>query len=302
MKINELGFSAQFNAHGFWVADWSRTGECDYSNVADVIRTHRPVLQFDLLQVLRPQLTEATYRDLMARIDPGFLQQGLRVQDTYILPQDGKSYHGPKLLRGISYQGFQGDTMKFMVTPSTEYPERSKPSYYENLIKFMNWDDIGGDPNTTPREKASLLLWTSDVQLHCSDPSFLYWGYQYILTQLNAAMVPESRPPIHNNPSLRGVVCKHLNRVLHVLPFYNADMTKAITDQWGGKIDKRALDAIRRRADMQKAMNEQNTELPPEADIPEEPQDPQEQLPQEEVPPVPEINPDETTTTIRPTL
>src|SRR5258708_10517482 len=111
MKINELGVP---HLHGLWVADWSRTGQCDYSDMRAVIRTHRPALQFDLLPVLRPQLNEATYKDLMARIDPTFLQQGLRTQDTYVLPQDGKTYHGPKLLRGISYQGFRTDTMVFV--------------------------------------------------------------------------------------------------------------------------------------------------------------------------------------------
>lgn len=287
MKVNELEHGEHGHVHGRWIVDWSKTGQCDYSNMWEVVQTHRPALQLDLLQILRPQLDEATYRDLMARIDPGFLQQGLRVQDTYTLPQDGRSYHGPKLLRGISYQGFREDTMVFYVTPSTEYPERAKPSYYECLIQFMGWDDIGGDPNPTAREKASLLLWSSDVQLHCSDPSFLYWGYQYILTQLNAAMVPETRYPDVNNPGLRGIVCKHLNRVLHVLPFYNSDITKAIKEKWGGDIDKKALDAIRRRADMQRAQNDQNTELPPEADIPDEPQgiDDQE-VPAEEYPTV----------------
>lgn len=294
MKLNELSMP---HNHGTWVVDWSRTGQCDYSDIRSVIRTHRPALKLDLLQVLRPQLHEATYRDLMARIDPSFLQQGLRTRDTYTLPQDGHTYHGPKILRGISYQGFNGDTMRFFVTPSTEYPERAKPAYYENLIQFESWDDIGGDANTTPKEKASLLLWTSNVLLHCSDPSFLYWGYQYILTTLNAAMVPETRFPDVNNPGLQGVVCKHLNRVLHVLPFYNADIAKAVKDQWGGDIDKKALDAIRRRADIQKAENERNMDLPPEEDVPDEPQgEDQMEIPtEEEFPPENDINAPPTT-------
>lgn len=193
--------------------------------------------------------------------------------------------------------------MVFYVTPSTEYPERSKPAYYENLIQFVGWDEIGGDANTTPKEKASLLLWSSDVRLYCDDPSFLYWGYQYILTQLDASMVPETRYPVENNPELRGIVCKHLNRVLHVLPFYNADIAKAIKDQWGGDIDKKALDAIRRRADIQRAENEQNAELPPEEDIPEEPLgQEQEGVPEEEFPPETETNPNATALTPKPTV
>lgn len=237
----------------------------------DVVRIHKPVLQLDLLQVLRPQLNEVTFRDIMNQIDPNFLLQGLRVQQQYILPHDGNTYRGPGYeprMRGISYQGFREDTMIFFVTHSSEYPERAKPAYYENAVRFMAWDEVGGDPNLTPKEKASLLLWSSDVQLHCDDPSFLYWGYQYILSTMDAAMIPEFRYPKINNPGLEGIVCKHLNRVLHVLPFYNADLMKAVTEQWGGKVDKKALDAIRRRADRQKQENLKNTALPPEQEVP----------------------------------
>jgi hypothetical protein len=261
MRVNEL---ANHDHAGQWTVDWSRApANCDFSNPAAVVRAYKPWLQVNLCDVLRTELNEATYRDIMARIDPGFLQQGRRSREQYRL-EDGS---GPYYLRGISYQGFQDDTMVFFVTPSTEYQQRIKPPYYENLIQFLGWNDTGGDPNLTPREKASLLLWSSDLKLHCSDPSFVWWGYQYILTQLGASIVDQTIPPDVRNPELRGVVCKHLNRILHVLPFYNSDISKAIVAQWGGQIDKRALDAIRRRADIQRQVNQQNQELPPEQDI-----------------------------------
>lgn len=250
---------------GQWVADWSRTGECDYNNPAAVFRLHRPAIRIDLLDVLRPKLYESTYRDIMNRIDPDFLQQGLRSQEEYWL--NGNTYY----LRGVSYQGFREDTMVFYINHSTEYPDRVRPNpYYENLIKFLSWDDVGGNPDLTPKEKASDLLWNSHIELHCDDPSFVWWGYQYILTHLdtgNASIFNQSIPPNERNPHLRGVVCKHLNRVLHVLPFYASDISKAIIAQWGGKIDQRAIDAIRRRADLQRQANQDNPDLPPESDL-----------------------------------
>jgi hypothetical protein len=223
---------------GHWKADWGRVCP-NYSDINAIMRTHRPVLQFSMRELYTlPQLNEITYKDMVTRIDPNFLRQGIRAQ----------------ALRGVKFKQFDGDTMVFDVT-SSEIDLNG--INYLNLVKFLSWDDFGGDPDMTPRKKALRLLWESDIQVHCDDPSFLYWGYQYILSQLNpsGSIYQEPRPPVVNNPSQRGIVCKHLNRVLRSLPFYNGDIAKAVTDQWGGKIDKRETDAIRRRADLTRQAN-----------------------------------------------
>ncbi len=285
MQVSEFEHKHTF---GEWVADWSRTGDCDYSDQNAVLRMHRPVLQLNF----RHTLNEINYRGLMSSIDPNFLSQGIRVgrnelNNAYQLPNSGVVYH----FGGVSYQRFYNNTMVFYVTPSTEFQERHKDPYYVNQIKFMEWDDICSDANMTPQEKATMLLWTSDLQLHCTDPSFKWWGYQYILTQLNAAVQPNSIYPKTNNAQLQGIVCKHLNRILHVLPFYLSDIARAVTEQWGGKIDKKAIDAIRKRADAQRQANanvdlppepEDVTGPPPEVEIP--PQDQDQELPPPENP------------------
>jgi hypothetical protein len=218
---------------GRWVADWSR--ECpDYSDVNAIMRTHRPVLQFSMRELY--PLNEMTYKQMADAIDPNFLKQGWRAQ----------------ALRGVRYDKMDNDTMVFYVTSSEIEINGIE---YLNLVKFMSWDDYGGDPDLTPREKALRLLWMSDIQVHCDDPSFLYWGYQYILTQLNASIYQEPRYPHIRNPKLRGIVCKHLNRVLRSLPFYNGDIGKAVTDQFGGKISKSEIDAIRKRNDLTRQAN-----------------------------------------------
>lgn len=245
------------NAHppiGHWIVDWDRTGRCDYDDIDNVIETHRPVLQLSLgnliLERIRQEksrrLDEMTYKQLAQAIDPNFLKQGIRA----------------RALRGVYYQGFGGpntqsadfrdqrftDTMIFKVTSSLHVWNGLD---YLCLVKFMSWGDIGSDPDMTAREKALMLLWTSDIQLFCEDASFKYWGYQYILTQLGASIVPEDRYPKVRNPQLRGVVCKHLNRVLKSLPFHNGDITQEIILQFGGKLDDQTVQDIERTKQLQ---------------------------------------------------
>lgn len=159
-------------------------------------------------------LNEATYKEIASIIDSNFLNQKQRAD----------------ALNGIYYRGFNNDTMVFEVN-SAEFEDNS--IRYKNLIQFENWDQTGQDPDLNAIEKARLLLWAGDIKLHCTCPSFLYWGYQYILTVLDSAIYPEQRFPDERNPQERGVVCKHLNRVLRALPFYNGDIAQAIQNQFG---------------------------------------------------------------------
>lgn len=227
-----------------------------------IMQTHRPVLQLSLREVYRlPQLNEFTYKDMIGAIDPVFLnQERPRPGKADDLPYPGRA----GALRAVYYKGFNADTMLFEVT-SSEIDKNGR--LYQNLIKFLNWDDIASDTEMTPRERALMLLWTSDIQVHCNDPSFLYWGYQYICSQLNAAIYQEIRPPHVRNPDERGIVCKHLNRVLRALPFYNGDIAHVISQQWGGKLDEKAQQAIREREMLQQQMNA----LPPQQVEPEPP-------------------------------
>lgn len=248
---------------GHWIANWNP--ECpDYSDAGAILRAHRPVIEVCLRDVFgRERLDEMTYKELIAAIDPVFLnQERPRPGRPNDLPDPGRA----GALRGVYYKRFDHNTMVFDVT-SSEIDLNGV--MYMNLVRFMDWDEIGADPDMTPREKALMLLWTSDIQVHCDDPSFLYWGYQYILTQLNASIYQEPRFPSVNNPGLRGIVCKHLNRVLRALPFYSGDLAKEITRQFGGKVDKTDQRDIQRR----ETLSQQQNALPPDQVQPEpEPQ------------------------------
>jgi hypothetical protein len=203
---------------------------------------------------LRPALREATYKELAALIDPNFLRQGIRA----------------RALRGVYFQGFfnpnqasgagVSDTMWFKVTSSLEV---YNGLMYDCFVRFLAWDEIGNDVDLNNREKAMMCLWTSDLQLDCNDMSFKYWGYQYILTQLNASIRPQQIFPHVRNPHLQGVVCKHLNRVLKALPFHTGDIAKEISKQFGGKLDQRTQRDISRVNQLQVSAD-QGLNIPPE--------------------------------------
>lgn len=163
---------------------------------------------------LRSYLGEATYTEIANLIDPNFLNQKVRAAQ----------------LQRVEYVGFNQDIMQFQI-PSSEYDKNHLK--YGNLVKFDEWEEIGQDGSLTAPEKARMLLWVGNIKLHCTCPSFLYWGYQAILTVLDAAVYPEDRFPKTRNPRELGSVCKHLNLLLQVLPFQSGRIASEIKNQFG---------------------------------------------------------------------
>jgi len=160
------------------------------------------------------QLNEATYKDIASLIDGNFLQQKVRAD----------------ALNGIQLIGFDGNVMNFLINSSEIERNRIR---YQCSVMFDQWDELGQDADFNFNERARMMLWVGDIRLHCTCPSFLYWGYQYICTVLDAAIYPEVRYPKIRNPGERGVVCKHLNRILRVLPFHNAKIASELKTQFG---------------------------------------------------------------------
>jgi len=176
----------------------------------ELVAAHKPYIQ------IRSEVNETTYKELAGMIDPNFLQQGIRASQ----------------LNGIQFQSFDPeDTMNFLIN-SSKYQDNHVQ--YLNSIQFVEWEETGSATDTSSREKALLLLWNGNIRLNCTCPSFLYWGYQYLLTVLDAAIHPETRKPVKRNPQERGIVCKHTNRILRVLPFYSGDISTEIKAQFGG--------------------------------------------------------------------
>ncbi len=151
------------------------------------------------------ELDEMYYKDMMRKVIPGWLPH--------------RDY--APLIKSVQFKGHVGNTQRYFV------PNRYNGWF--TYIRFLEWDEQVRDTSLTAVEAARLLFWGANIQVHCGCPAFLFWGSQYILTQVDAAIVPEIRFPHVRNPHLKGVVCKHLNRTLKVLPFHLGDMATAIT-------------------------------------------------------------------------
>jgi hypothetical protein len=185
----------------------------DYSRHSSVCGHYHPHVSIPMQSIAT--LNEATYKELGSLVDGNFLSQKLRSDE----------------LNGIRFVGFEPeDVMNFHVNSSKSSDNRIR---YTNSIQFEEWDEIGSDPDLNFAERARMLLWAGNIKLHCTCPSFLYWGYQYMCTVLDAAIYPEERYPRERNPGERGIVCKHLNRVLRVLPFHSGEIAKETKNQFG---------------------------------------------------------------------
>lgn len=131
------------------------------------------------------------------------------------------------LIKYVRYFGHEQGFFKFFVP--------NKYNGWFTYVQFVDYPDLLADPDLTAPEIARLLLWSGNIRLHCPCPSFKFWGYQYILTQKDSAIIPEERYPHIRNPQLKGVCCKHCRRCLKVLPFHLGTIAKEI------KIDRDEL-------------------------------------------------------------
>jgi hypothetical protein len=198
---------------GHWNHNGTITESVDWNCHSSVCGHYRPYITLPMQSIAT--LNESTYKELGQLVDGNFLSQNVRAEE----------------LDGIRFVGFEPeDVMNFHVNSSKHTKNRIK---YTNSIQFDEWEEVGSDPDLNFTERARMLLWVGNIRLHCTCPSFLYWGYQYMCTVLNAAIYPEERFPRDRNPGERGIVCKHLNRVLRVLPFHSGEIAREAKKQFG---------------------------------------------------------------------
>jgi len=134
----------------------------------------------------------------------------------------------------------------FLTNGTIQFLTKSKLSgkSYKQYVKFVDFKKF--EPALlllflidTPEDKINNFLKTflqyGEVKLFCEDPSFLYWGSKYNLTQIKSCYGPgENRPPDIRDPLRNFLVCKHLWLVLdkfeksitefikELLPYYKA--------------------------------------------------------------------------------
>jgi hypothetical protein len=168
-------------------------------------------------------IKEATYKEIQMFIDNDFLKQRVRAN----------------ALEGVRLKGFDENSLIFNIKSSQH---KDNNITYLNQFKINDWDAFIDETEFSPIDRARLMMLQGDLMLHCTCPSFLFWGYQYLLTQIDAAIVPEDRPPNVRNPKQRGIVCKHLNRALRSFPFFTSDFARHIRQNHNVKKGKDAVD------------------------------------------------------------
>ena len=160
---------------------------------------------------MRVRLSEMTSKDLLKGVDSKTLERSKKLRSIYV-----------KLSPS-------GDVI-YRTTSGT-----IKNKYWEQIIRFGDSfkkvkELFKGDRKVSSSDVLNLIL-SGDIKLHCNDPSWKYWGWQYIGTQLGYALRPENRAPMIRNPRMRGSLCKHLISVLSQLPKdlekISRDMAKA---------------------------------------------------------------------------
>ena len=127
------------------------------------------------------------------------------------------------LLKQVQFQGVKKNVAKFLVM--------NNHNGWETFVQFMDWNEQLQDTSLSAVEVSRLLMWSSSIRLFCRCPSFKMHGYQYILTELGASIVSEKRFPKKTNPRLLGIACKHIRKLMRVLPAHTASLASAIKQQ-----------------------------------------------------------------------
>lgn len=125
----------------------------------------------------------------------------------------------------VKYLGVDKDnTIYFQCTSGS-----NKNKKYIQKIKLLDIDkNIKKYKNNKKYKFKDIIIKSikGDVKIYCSDPSFLYYGWEYINTQLDSGLEKEEREPIIRNPNLEGCVCKHLYLVILKLHKYINKITE----------------------------------------------------------------------------
>lgn len=130
---------------------------------------------------------------------------------------------------GVRYYGLSEDgTWNFKVR-SQSVPGGFYYVYIEapDMLKF---DDIYDRGDSFTVNDLAKLLTMNSFRIHCNDPSFLYYGFQYMATKGNYEIEPETRPADTNNPGEAGGLCKHLAAVIKTIYYDNQTREQLSTD------------------------------------------------------------------------
>lgn len=204
-------------------------------------------------------------RELYDNRDPLYLRKDERTD----------ALEEPKLVRAYA------STLKFLVK-SSNYASNGKS--YEVYVLLEDFMSIASDKQISLEDAVHYVLENGDVHVSCSDPSFLYWGWRYISTQLVYLYgVPlENRRPERNNVELRSTYCKHINKVIQWMMNHESDICEAFREYYTNLVHRHD------RLEELDTMKTQEILEIEEAEIPEEPEEPEIEIDEEEEVEIPE--------------
>ncbi len=131
------------------------------------------------------------------------------------------------------------------------------------------------------RKLAKAILFDADVKISCSCPAAQYWGPNYILSKPKYDAKygrQEDRRPRVRNPREYGMLCKHLQVLINVLPFYITTMATWLKEQFASQIAFVEKDTLKTKGQFKAAAAELKRRKvePPEEGPPETPPTPAE--------------------------
>lgn len=133
-----------------------------------------------------------------------------------------------KLVRKAVYLGITEDYTAFFRVPSVT---SDPPTTYLVKITLAEYPDIADEEDLSVKEKVRLGI-AGELKISCTCPAYLYFGYKYILTQLDSnESDDENRFPKIKNPKLQGVMCKHCYTALSAFPFNWTSIAKDIQNE-----------------------------------------------------------------------
>jgi hypothetical protein len=160
---------------------------------------------------------------------------------------------------GVRLEDVDEEEWKFRVHSS------DKNIWYQDMVRFKDIEDAikhhvsnkklwkKDGSGVDYRLLGTEVLYDCDMELYCSCPAFLYWGSAYILTKRLAKYTePEDRRPKIRNPREYGAMCKHLQLVFNVLPFYTNTMSKYIKAYYDSTVKSMEKEIQKRDAELKR--------------------------------------------------
>lgn len=101
-------------------------------------------------------------------------------------------------------------------------------------------------------DEIARIIEDSDLEVACTCPAFLYWGFQYVTAIERAGYWVASLDPNIRNPQLKGGGCKHLHRILSEWDDYIYDIAREFPHNETRMYSRKEIKALVNKLDHKK--------------------------------------------------